>query len=350
MKNRRSETGERPAVAALIASLVIFVTILTRGWGNFFSSKGLLISIFLGLVIALIAVAFAWAIANERLRRPGEKKMTAAYFFFLFNLSALGTINAAFVTFQSGNVFREEIDKASIEVGKLQDIGKANLATNSYDIFYRSAMDAWSNLRAELENPALCGQGSFALKRAGEVKSVLPKFELLAWSGKCEDVPNMVLSYRKQIDSLIANSDEYAEEQGTIRFRDAFQLSTKSMKESLKELAENSSTKPDIQASKANFFKIAREHSDLGNELLSQIQPTKVDMPKIDVSTISALGEIGQIIPFLMSRWYDISTYVYIVFAILIDIVVIAAFMAAMRRSDISIYSKNNQKSASKLY
>jgi len=211
-------------------------------------------------------------------------------------------------------------------------------------------MDAWSNLRAELENPALCGQGSFALKRAGEVKSVLPKFELLAWSGKCEDVPNMVLSYRKQIDSLIANSDEYAEEQGTIRFRDAFQLSTKSMKESLKELAENSSTKPDIQASKANFFKIAREHSDLGNELLSQIQPTKVDMPKIDVSTISALGEIGQIIPFLMSRWYDISTYVYIVFAILIDIVVIAAFMAAMRRSDISIYSKNNQKSASKLY
>lgn len=332
MNIRKNNVNDRPAALALIGILILFLAILGRGWQGLFSPYGLSVSIFLGILVGLIATALAYAIGAERVQQPQSNVTAAAYFFILFNISALGTINAMFITFQAGNVFREEIDKASISVIKLKDLGKLALSSPEYERYELSVHERWKNLRAEIENPQRCGQGAEAARRATELQGVLPSFRVLSGSGQCNNIQPLLAAYEKQVDDLLKNSNQYSQDREKIEFRNKLSIETTQMLNDLAATQKLLGSRDYIQEVKGRLFDNAEQYARLRQELDTKTRMQSSSIPmKIDTTAVSALGDIGQILPFLLTRIAEPSTYFYLAIALMLDVSVIAAFARVLR-------------------
>lgn len=327
--SRRSQSaaGEKPALLALIAVAVIFLVVVGRGWQTLFWSQGLLASTLLGGLVAIIALTLAYAIGSERVHKSGVRGIALAYFFFLFNISALGTINAMFVMFQSSNVFRDEVQRSLEAVVALRDSAVKVLDTSDYDKFRISINEKWRNLRAELENPALCGQGPVAAARIAELQAVLPSFRLLAGSGRCERIPALVAAYEKQVDQLEKESPTYLAVKPRLALKSRMLGEASAMVEDLNKVAKDLTGAFAIPDIKARLFDVSEHYSVLRQEVASLKHPDIERLPlKIDMRAVSALGDIGQVLPFIVSRMSEVSTYIYLVLALVVDLAVIVAF------------------------
>lgn len=332
MNARNRSNSDRPAALALIGIVILFLAILGRGWQGLFANYGLSISIFLGLLVGLIATALAYAIGSERVHQPHAKAAALAYFFFLINISALGTVNAAFVTFQAGNVFREEIDRATSATIKLRDAGKALLTSADYTRFYLLVDERWKSLKAEIENPQRCGQGAEAARRANELQEILPSFRMLSGGGQCTNIPRVLIAYEKQVSDLVKNSPQYSKEKEKIEYRDKLVTDTTGMLERLVATGRAINGRANIQEVKTQLFDNAEQYVQLRQELDTKVKQSTDGIPlKIDTSAVSALGDIGQIVPFILTRIAEPSTYFYLIVALLLDLAVIAAFARVLR-------------------
>lgn len=140
--------GDKAALLALIGIIIIFCAIVGRGWQTLLSSQGFEISLAAGVVMAIIATSLCYAIASERTWQPESKATALAYFFVLLNISALGTLNAMFLMFQSSNIIREHVDKATESVVTLRDIGGNSIDTSDFDRFKASINERSRNLKA----------------------------------------------------------------------------------------------------------------------------------------------------------------------------------------------------------
>jgi hypothetical protein len=332
VNTRHRNQSDRPAAVALIGIGIIFLAILGRGWQGLFANYGLSVSTFLGLLIGFIAIALAYAIGSERVHQPHAKAAALAYFFFLINISALGTINAAFVTFQAGNVFREEIDRATSATIKLRDVGKTLLTSADYIKFYQLVDERWKSLKAEIENPQRCGQGVEAARRASELQEILPSFRMLSGGGQCTNIPRVLSAYEKQVSDLVKNSPFYSREKEKIEYREKLVSDTTAMLERLVATGRSVNGRLNIQDVKMQLFDNAEQYIQLRQELETKVKHPTDGIPlKIDTSAVSALGDIGQIVPFILTRIAEPSTYFYLIIALLLDLAVIAAFARVLR-------------------
>ncbi len=332
MNSRSTTSNDRPAALALIAIVIIFIAVVGRGWQGLFSSYGLTTSIILGLIISVLGAILAYAIGAERAFQTNINTTAIAYFFFLFNISALGTVNAAFVTFQAGNIFREEIERASDAVIKLKDIDRKLLVSQDY-VEYSQAIDArWKNLKAEIENPQRCGQGEEAIRRGSELQSLLPNFRMLSAGGQCNNIPRLVEAYEKQVADLIKSSPKHLKEKEKIDLQQKLTDETSKMLVDLAATSKSVNTRVTIQDIKDRLFENAEKYNILRQELSAVSKQKFENIPvRIDVSAVSALGDIGQVVPFVVSRISEPSTYIYLAIAASLDLAVIAAFMRIIR-------------------
>ena len=165
MARKEAGRGDLAATLALGGILVLFAFMVGRGWHTLVSNYGSLVSLPVGAAMALIAAFLCYAIASERVYHPRSTSTQLGYFFFLFIISALGAINAMFLMFQSTNVFREELEQSNQAIVSIRDVGAPAISTADYDRFKADVSDRWRNLRAEIENPLLCGQGPVATQR-----------------------------------------------------------------------------------------------------------------------------------------------------------------------------------------
>jgi len=331
MKNKRNNSNDVPALLALIGVIIIFIAIVGRGWHTLFVGDGAFIAIFAGLLMAVIATVLAYAIASEQVNSPTAKSTMLAYFFVLFNISALGTINSMFVMFQGANVFREEIDKGASAVVKLRDLGTDAIDLHEYEKFQSNLKEKWRNLKAELENPQLCGQGQVAARRIEERQEVLPSFRILAGGGSCNKLPSLVAAYERQIIELEKISPVVISNKEKI----ALKLNLK--KETSFMLDELASTQKMLNGSyrladvKARLFDVAERYLISRQELGSMFTTDEKIPFRIETKSISALGDIGQIIPFMATRLTELSTYIYLLIALILDIAVVASFSRVLR-------------------
>jgi hypothetical protein len=323
---------DRPAALALIGISALSLGILGYGWQSFFSSMGVFLSATLGLLIAAIALALAYAIATERVQHPHSRATAAAYFFVLFNISALGTTNALFVMFQSTNIFREQHEQAKAALTLLHEAAARALETPEYERFEAQVLASWGNLKREIENPLLCGQGPVAQQRAAELRELLPDFRTLVGVAGCERNGRLVAAYDEQVKELLTRSPQYAASRETAALRVKLRARTEELLDRIRTSEERLSGTYSIPDVKAFFFSIASEYSQLRQELNAKAKVPAAEAPmQIDTATVSALGDIGQIVPFLFSRLFDASTYVYVLIALVLDLTLIAAFARVMR-------------------
>lgn len=333
MQKKKKARGEKAALLALVGITIIFIGIVGRGWHTLFLSLGETLALLVGLGMALIAVVLGYAIASERVNNEGARVAAAAYFFVLFNISALGTINAMFVMFQSGDVFREHADKAADAVVALKETGVPLIDTRDYDRFKAQVGDKWRNLKAELENPQLCGQGAVAAARISELQSLLPNFRPLAGGGgRCEKVPAVVASYEQQIATLEKASPVYQANKAKIELKQKILADSDKLLSDLKEIRTSLSGNYSLSSVKSRLYPIAEHYGVLRQELASvaTVSTEKVQQ-KIEMRTVAALGNIGQVIPFIMSRLAEPSTYIYLIVALVVDLALIAAFVRVLQ-------------------
>lgn len=350
MARKEAERGDLAATLALGGILVIFAFVVGRGWHTLVNNYGAAVSLPVGAMMALIAIFLCYAIATERVYHPKSKRTQLAYFFVLFNISALGAINAMFLMFQSSNVFREEIERSNQAIVAIRDIGAQAISTSEYDRYRSEVSERWRNLRAEIENPQLCGQGPMAARRIAELQAVLPSFRPLAAGGKCDRIPELISSYEKQVADLEKVSPQYQAVRKKIDLKSRVRSESDALLEDVSEIRKGLNGLLTVNTVKARLFDVSERYSLLRQELAST-GVTGIDKVPvtIDMRAVSALGDIGQVVPFIISRLSDLSTYIYLLIAIVLDVTVIAAFSRVLRATPPAGIRPVNAASARKL-
>jgi len=327
MPSQRRTINNRPAAIALIGIVILFIAIVGKGWQGLFSTQSFGLSVIVGVIIALIATSLAYAIANERVTHSRWNSAAWAYFFFLFNISALGTINAMFATFQSANILRSEIERATASTVKLRDLGLAQLATPASEQLTSEVAARWKNLKAEIENPMRCGQGQEAIRRANELQQVLPTFRMLAGSVQCKNNNDIIAAYEKQIAELVTTAPQVIKDKPTLEFKAHLVAETQQLLDGLRETQKQLHGRFFLNEVKGRIYDVAESYSKLRQELDTRSGKVIEAIPlNIDTTAVSALGDIGQILSFIMSRLSDLSTYIYLAIALILDMAVIVAF------------------------
>lgn len=345
-RHSKTQKGDIPALLALFGIALLFLFIVTRGWQNLLSNYGNYVSIIAAFFIAFVAVVLSWAIASERVINPLKRSTALAYFFILFNISALGTVNAMLVMFQSNNVFREEIDKAADAIVGLRDYGKRSIDIKSYEEYKSAINDKWRNLKSELENPAMCGQGPVANARIVELQQYLPNFRILAGSGRCEKVPALIIAYDRQIEQLTSESKIFLDNKIKLELIDKIDFQSASMLNLIGDIRKDLNSTYSVAQIKAQFYKISEDYSLLRQEIFtSGIVDNEKIQRRIDISSFSAMGDIGQILPFIAKRLDDVSTYIYLLIALILDVTLISAFVRVISTGP----SANQRQSAQTL-
>lgn len=328
---RNKNTGDRPALFALISLIVVFFAVVGFGWHKMFSnwSSGFFAWV-LGFVLASVAISLAYATASERVRFPHALKVASAYFFVLFLISALGTINTMFLTFEGITIVREEIDSAREALNRLKDKAPELLQTRDYENYENNVKERWGALKTEIENPQLCGQGPVAAQRIVELQEVLTAFRPLSSAG-CEKIPSMIFAYEKQINLLKNSSQQYQAAAPTIALRTKIITSTENNLKELEYVRKNLKVVGDIDKAKEALFNAAEVY-DTNKTSLDTALRKKTDLPdKISTSSLDALGNIGQVVQFIFSRLNKASTYFYVGTALFLDIVLVLAFARILK-------------------
>ena len=321
----------RPALFALIGLALIFTAIVGYGWSRMFASWNIPVLPYIaGLLLALVAIVLAYATAAERVQSGKTTSVAAAYFFVLFLISALGTINTLFINFSGITIMRGELATAQEAFTNLKNKTIQLLATEDWSIFEKNVNVKWKALENEIRNPQLCGQGPEALKRIEELTEMLPGFRRLAGGG-CGNINQIVSVYDKQIQGLLKSSPEFQKVSKKIALREEIVNISIKVSHSLDEAAKNLTGISNINATKAALNEAAEQYAKEKQTLDSVLTQPSALPNKIDTTTANALGNIGQVVNIVFNRLDDAATYFYILVALMLDIVLVIAFQNVLR-------------------
>lgn len=338
--------SERASIAALIAIIVIFVTALVAGW------QRLLLFIVPGgfawivaVAISAIGVVLAKAVAVERVlhkRETGRDKTWIAYFFVLFCLSSLGTMNTFFYWGERSFVLAEAIDKARSSLDQLQAIAASTLVDQKFNEKSAKINSLIVNLEGEIHNPRNCGEGREARSIIAELQRELPGFHKLSGtSSNCNGLDKVIKSYKSQAINLLQSSPEYIDGNMKQVNEVLSEIRARVEKENnALEVAKEwvNGTQPDRAPEKGDGFSGARQalesaattYTDLRIKL-EKVSGKSNGLPKeISVENARQLGSIAQLIPSLLGRLNRITTYIYIALAITMDVILIVVFMRVL--------------------
>ncbi len=342
--NDIEEVSNTTTFYALLCLVLIFLTVVTYGWATMLipvitlpnNWADELLPLFSGLryligfAIAAGGVVLAKAVAAERIRlgteaSPMFKHTWKGYFLVLLLISALGTMNSFFMQSQQGPVLVETISKTRQQLQQLKFLINEKLDTPSYDRRRIEINQLFSNFENELRNPANCGFGAQSNRLFLELQKELPKLTpLRLGSGACQKVDQVITTYRDTVNQLLDDLPDPATKQ---RYSKRLALSeqlTKTMA-TIEDLTvknsnlDKTTTLPVLIAA-WNTYSQALQEAEL-------ISGTSFGLPaEIQDKNVLGMGNITQIIPLLMSQLDNSVTYIIILYAVFIDLLLVSFF------------------------
>jgi hypothetical protein len=421
------------AILALLSLIPIFIYVISNGWHSILApfinpsenpTINLAAAWAAGIAIALVAVILAWGVASERARLRTDKTARftwLAYLGVLIVLSALGTMNWMFTSFQSPAFLKEatevtqarltELDQLALsgirlektdEMKAKQDQEKRELQTqrdqlaNYFDIakrkaeadpekFKKQVIRLFESFESEVRNPLKEGCGEVSRGYLQEIQTRLPELRLP--SGDCSkaDPDVMLKAYRAAVDKALANwesSNEVpcnvndawgvgvAKIQSITRVdvpvggsscsevESALRAVERSIEtyisdmpqfapgeEDLAQLRQGSSDALNDQISKVKALYLNNatmdrdavspvlkaawsEYSSVHTKLAAVVDPARIGklQPSIDDDRIDKIGNVGNTIEILISRYDRLATYPIVFAAILFDMILVAFF------------------------
>jgi hypothetical protein len=209
--------------------LLIFCALVMTGWW-YLLAPTLGQKAFAGLIAAVLTVIAAFsarqigqyrasAIVNEEERRwySGWRPYT-----FLAIISALGTLNAAFVLFESRAILRHDISTVRDEYSMLRDVAHQQLQLGGYPEKLAQIDSLLKNLHEEIVNPngsKYCGVGRSALAIIGDITKIIPDYRQLNGSGPinpCDTAraEKVYESYAKMAHEMIKSDGSFLHANG----------------------------------------------------------------------------------------------------------------------------------------
>lgn len=317
----------------LLATGALFITIVGFGWTRMLASTGWFISAAMGFGLALIALSLAYYVASSK-DEAGRWTSTAVLpFLILFCMSALGTLTTLFTQFQSQQIIKAELTAAYEHVIKLRDTAKVKLDTSESVKFRADATEKWERLKDEIENPARCGQGPVANMRLQALQSVLPNFQLLSGLS-CESAKSAVTGYEKKVHELIEKSPVVLQAKPIEAKRDAIVKQSDVIVQQLSAAQSEISSAYSLNEVRAHVSDTGTKFAVVRQEAEAAAPGAFAGIPKeLDMFQTFAIGNLGLVIPFMLSRLSDAATYIFFVIALIFDLAMVSAFTRIVRRS-----------------
>lgn len=342
--NDIEEVSNSISFYALLSLVVIFLIVVSYGWATMlepvitlpYGWADELSLIFSGLrylagfAIAAAGVVLGKAVAAERIRLGSEvtpmfKHTWKGYFLVLLLISALGTMNTFFMQTQQGPALGEIISKTRQQLQQLNFKINEKLDTPAYDQRRITIDQLFSNFEKEIRNPANCGFGPQSNLSFLELQKELPNLKRLSLgSGACQNIDPQIVAYRDTVRQL---TDALPDPDTKKRYSQRLSLSAQltKMMAAIEELKiknlnlDKSAALPVLIAAWSTYSRTLQEA-----ELISA---TSFGLPA-DIADKNALGmgNITQIIPLLLSQLDNPVTYLIILAAVFIDVLLVEFF------------------------
>ena len=327
------------AVSLIFSTLFLFV--VGNGYYNLFLTK---IGSY-ALVVALLLATLAWLLAKLIGSNKGKIIGNLPLFFLLLIISSVGVFNAMMLNLEGKTIYTEAIDNAENQFVTLRAASK-ELITEEILLKIKAIEDKREKLLDEVKNPLNCGQGPVAIKRAQELKALLPAFQMLsnpAGSKSCDKTPigedsPVIINYRSSINALLYNHPDlvkarYKENQ---EFISKIETETKVAQEQLKDLLSyvnsgDSFLKDSnvngklVKSARGRLEDISTNYANLAVELKNYAPKSKLLM-NLNITDARSLGEWSQLINLIVHRLDKPPTYVYFGLSVFFDWILIYLF------------------------
>lgn len=336
---------------ALVPFSILFLLLVGYGWYHLvhgsLSSVG-------ALLVAVALAASAWSLARTIGLDSRGIAGNLIFFIMLLLISALGVLNTAIIQLEGKSIFTEAIDDAARRFADLPVLVRRALQNKEVDALRARIAPLRTQLQQEIMNPRNCGEGPEALRIIEEIRKDLPG--LTRYSGNSRDCGNnakIVEMYFAQIDALMQGSSVFLRNNVAELSALAARIDSEVAKElvRLDQLRAEISTGASLfQVARPKLEEIASAYQKLALAAKSTVPVAAADSKfplQLDIESARNVGELGHLVPLILSRIDKLQTWFYIGASSIADIGLIALFarLAAQRRR-LPTGSKPRQESA----
>jgi hypothetical protein len=336
-RKTREQSYRGIQIATLLYAALFMLAI---GWGYYLLfAKQPVLGALLGIVLAGLALSFARFLGNEE---NGIKRFLPLFLGLLI-VSAAGIFNNFMLTFEGKRIFSEAVSSAEDQFAQLRTAAeKKPQEILKVEEKIAEITAEQTNLIAELENPANCGQGPAAIEIMARLKKMLPNFTALTRRGgnPCANINELIDSYKSTIPELYRSTSWYQDAGYGAWLSDYNRLlaeRTGSIPLAKNELARLRAdvnvgagatlvtrVKPELERLDAVYrdsLSVVRKYSD-----------TPGLPPELSLLSVRSVGEWSQLPNLILDRLGKPTTYLYLALAIFADWLMIYLFKLLRER------------------
>ena len=295
---------------------------------------------------AIVAVAFSAValvllrvIAGQRAAKQIEAKKEFRWFYgwpallSLFMISALGTVNAAFVLVEGASIVRQDINAVRTAYDNVLTDAKRRLPVASYVAKQEQLIALLAQLKVEIYNPngaAFCGVGDFAEKIISRIREIVPEMPLIRGSGlirPCDKAHALRVysAYETSALATLAKDEAFLQARGPERTSYLARLDVDYQRiRNRLQLADAALTgfmgfaSPNVQSPLAEA---ARDYASDRETYADLLQPQTTELPpQIDITSSQRLGSPAALFQILSKRIFTSNAWYYLVFAFGLDL------------------------------
>jgi len=233
--------SKRTAACLTFLVLAVFCTLIMTGWWYLLKptiqhplASGL--AAFLLMILAAFCARQIGQLRAESQRKKEQRRWYYGWkpYIFLAIISAIGTLNAAFVMFESRAILRHDISTMRDAYGTLIDTARQNLTPVDYFGKLARVDGLLENLHEEIVNPnqgRYCGVGPEALRIISEIKTLIPAYRVLNGSGSIypcdiDKAEKVYQSYANMAHEMIQSDSAFLDANGPAKLKFLNQVNT----------------------------------------------------------------------------------------------------------------------------
>lgn len=324
MSSQKAEKESRYLSIQILLMLFsfIFFFVIAYGYSHLLIEAGW----FVALVGGSIVAALAWFLGRWIGTTPGGPWTDRKNYFLmaiLLIVSAAGVYNSMMVYMEGEQVLADTATESQDSFNLLSIAANSGLDNSGV----RARIDRIHSLRdslfSEINNPRNCGEGPEARRLTGELRRELPGFTTLSGSGRnCENNEAIIADYNSRIDSLIDRAEWNSPV--LVEVSRGAENANAQLDDMRSGITANYSAERISQYVSA-FEEIDAEYRRLRGSLADEIDVSGIPN-ELPLVAAGSLGNVYKIVPLFLSRAGYPSTWVYLIMAIVFDLLLVSLF------------------------
>jgi hypothetical protein len=321
----------------LIALLIPLAWFVYAGWFRIYlPDLGTSWAVIAAFGMAVLSWVLAWAIGRfkgHELAGPNAEQLPRAltwtFIGLLIFISAWGTANTLLLLGESTVIYRETLDRVSMNLSQLRATADSVLATPEYDKLKGRVENSWASARRQLTTVAYCGEGSYfrGLLKPVELQLGMSESTLfglggsaLRYSGEqCQkpEVKQAIALRAREYDDLIHEKLLQSDAAVREKVADRSALKSELQREVDKALAELTAGQNALRTG-VTRSEVLQRLTDANSvfvryrSALAEVSKDQVkNLPEnLDLKMANGLGSISQSFGIFVSRFGDVWVYV----------------------------------------